>query len=255
MEQGVPGRQDLGVSRRYCGAMSRLSYQVRVRASPADANAVARLQQGTPLLAACPGCQTPIQCYVFGAQEEVGAEREIWIHPAPRAHDPLPLDESGELPERLIRDYHAVLDCYASGHWRAATGQARIVLEGLVKHLLSQSRIDVSDSRRRTLGELFAELGKRDLVKPIRDVGDVVREGGNLASHFDADRDITPELAGETLELLDSFINYMILIPERVTRLKTLISGDKASRNSVSSVDSPAILQHGRAPNESGLPS
>lgn len=49
-----------------------------------------------------------------------------------------------------------------------------------------------------------------DLAKPITDVSEVMREGGNLASHFDEEgQPIGPELATEMLDLLDAFLDYL----------------------------------------------
>lgn len=135
--------------------------------APPDTSAVTRIQQGTPLLAECLGCQGSIRCYVFHADEGSDRVREIWVHPPPQARDPLPIEGNCDLPERLVRDYHAALDCYASGHWRAATSLARIILEGFVKHLLPAAEFNDANGRPRMLAELTRVLSKhRDLAQP-----------------------------------------------------------------------------------------
>lgn len=191
---------------------------------PYGNNAVNSVNTGAPFEASCPSCQTRVRFFVFPHEsDEVSFNgREIWMHPLPRARDGVPIHELDEIPLRLARDYREANDCYAAGLWRASTTQARLVMEGLVKTLLAESGAAESKA---SLAALFDKLAEaRDFAEPIRAVGRVLRESGNLAAHFDRDLEITPELAREVLDLLDAFIDYLLLIPQRVQRLQALIS-------------------------------
>ena len=70
---------------------------------------------------------------------------------------------------------------------------------------------------------------QHDLEAPIRRLGDALRAGGNLASHFDDRGDVTPELATEMLDLLDAFIEYFVILPERVDAVMASLEASPAS--------------------------
>lgn len=59
----------------------------------------------------------------------------------------------------------------------------------------------------------------------------MLRDGGNVASHFDEGREITEEIASETLDLLEAFIEYLVLLPARTHRLTELLEQETAERS------------------------
>jgi hypothetical protein len=147
------------------------------------------------------------------------------MYPAPRVRDGVDVQDVTDLTAGLIRDYRGALDSYEAGLWRPAASYARTIFEGIVKALLPESEKFDRNGRPLSLATLFERLAtSRDLAQPIKNVGDVLREGGNLASHFEEGVEITPELATEVLDLLDSMMEYLFVIPRRVDRLKLLIA-------------------------------
>ena len=99
--------------------------------------------------------------------------------------------------------YAEVQAAYGYRIWRSATQQARVVLEGMVKTLLNEAGIDEVPNN---LSRASFVGRNRHLGVPIRQLGDALRAGGNLASHFDDRGDVTEELAVEMLDWLDAFI-------------------------------------------------
>jgi hypothetical protein len=142
---------------------------------------------------------------------------ELWVHPAPLERRPLVLD--GLVPARVLGAYREVNAAYEYHMWRAAAQQGRVVLEGVVKTLLVQAGVPREEVPGNLAQALLMLATRHDLGAPIRNLGDALRLGGNLASHFDDRGDVTPELADEILDLLDSFIEYFIVLPNRVDGL------------------------------------
>lgn len=210
-----------GVSARYptaadvvcphCGVLRGFSFSVE---QP-------QLKSGAMSKTLCPGCGQLVRFWVVDATDE-DVDRwpgSVWMHPDPVSRDRLPID--GLLPERLVKDYDAARAAFEHGIWRAAAQMARTVLEGVVTTRLGEPR------EQRPLGQLLQRLAEvGDLGEPIRTVGTTLRDGGNVASHFDDGHDVSAALAGEMLDLLDAFIEYLIILPERTTRLTEMLQRD-----------------------------
>ncbi len=59
---------------------------------------------------------------------------------------------------------------------------------------------------------------------PIEGVIDALQDGGNFASHFETGRTITPAIAGHVLDMLDAWIEYVYLIPQKVSQTAEVLS-------------------------------
>jgi Domain of unknown function (DUF4145) len=179
-----------------------------------------QLAKGGPVKSVCPSCRQMVRFYLIepGGKEGSDWTGELWLHPSPKVRRAKPL--TGLLPPGLAHTYSDAIESYNHGLYRGAAGQARVVLEGAVKTLLTDIEGSPVDPRE-ALARLLDELGKKkDLAKPIKDVSQVMREGGNLASHFNEDKPIGPDLATEMLDLLDAFLDYLLLLPQMVERLR-----------------------------------
>lgn len=182
--------------------------------------------KGYPFQTSRPSCETEIRFYILnpGASVEDWSG-EIWMSPAAPARSDAAWDSLTGLSPRLGMDYKSLLGCYEHGLWRPTAQGARTLLEGIVKTLLPEDVQTDKNGHPLPLAKLFEMLAQeQDLAQPIKGVGEVLREGGNLASHFDAKRDIDQNLATEIFDLLDALIDYLLIIPERVARLKRLIA-------------------------------
>lgn len=198
----------------HCGVAYGFSLEHRIHTD--------HLEHGHPVKVPCPGCGELVRFFIVEAGPSRGEDwtGEMWMHPAPRARTPLGIE--GLLSDRLVADYNEALASYSHGLWRGAAQQARTVLEGVVATILDSFGVPIEGPLAARLN-LLAE--KADLAKPIGDVGDVLREGGNLASHFDERSGIDELLASQMLDLLDAFIEYLILLPTQVARLKERLNG------------------------------
>jgi Domain of unknown function (DUF4145) len=178
------------------------------------------LSQGVPVKTLCPGCREPVTFFLVNPGPDQGTawSGELFMHPSPRVRSKLALTGTSGISDRLAKDYSSAVDCYNGGMWRAAAQEARIVLEGVVKNLTEQGENATLAARLRSLTKSY------DLARPILDVADALREGGNLASHFNEDRDIDQETAEQMLELLDAFVEYLLLLPAHVSSLRARLS-------------------------------
>jgi hypothetical protein len=192
----------------YCHVKYGFSFENRVNQN--------HLEEEMPVKAICPGCGKMVRFFILHANSATGKEwaGEIWMYPAPRSRSPLSLD--GVLPRRLVADYRSALESYQHGLWRGAAQHARIVLEGVVKHLLTSgegaSKRPIPGKQMSLAGSIQFLAEHTDLAKPIRDVAEVMREGGNVASHFDDRRDVNRTMATDMLDLLDAFVDYLVLL-------------------------------------------
>jgi HEPN domain-containing protein len=144
-------------------------------------------------------------------------ERTIYVHPDPPTHW---IPAGLELQPDLSRAYRAAVSAFDAGQWVAVGVLVGRTLEGLLRHVLTDSGDDLP--RRTDLGALLvaiSESAKVDLGKPIKDLADVLRKGRNLAAHFSPDHQITREAAEELLDLLTALVEYLVLLPLRVDSL------------------------------------
>src|SRR5688572_9825749 len=106
-----------------------------------------------------------VRFFILHPNSVAGAEwaGQIWMYPASRGRTPLPVDDI--LPSRLVADYYSAIASYQHGIWRGAAQHARIVLEGVVKHLLAAA--GNRPAKPTLAGQLKALTESTDLAKPI----------------------------------------------------------------------------------------
>lgn len=128
--------------------------------------------------------------------------------------------ELDDLSDGVKAAYEGAVLAYNAGLWGPAAVEARRTLEGIAKTLHPNPGSKV-------LATLLKQLPDHvDLAKPIVDVADLPRAGGNLGAHFDLDRDtINEDIARSLLELLDDLVEYLFLLPTGVERVRKSITG------------------------------
>jgi HEPN domain-containing protein len=144
---------------------------------------------------------------------------EVWMHPEPPHRDRLELHSL--VPDRLLNRYDEAVRAYEHGLWTSAAQSARSVLEGVILTLIDE----LPDGGQRTpmLSELLRSLADRyDLAGPVRGVAQTLQAGGNMASHF-RNSDFNQETAEAMLDMLDAFIEYLVVTPAQLERLRKLL--------------------------------
>ncbi len=183
----------------------------------------------------CPRCTRPsVTLQTRGPQEDgarltvsatarcpaCGGDSNIWfveeeylfIRPSPAELNRRPLEGYERLPERLRRAYKAALDVYNAGVWTATANSCRRTLEGIVTDLHPDAKGPL-DQRLKALPDNV------DLSEPLMTLAHAVREGGNLGSHFDLEKEPDRETAEAMLELIEYFLEYVYTLPRMIEDL------------------------------------
>lgn len=162
-------------------------------------------RETTSATARCPACGQ--DSHVWFVEEGY-----LFIRPSPPKTHRRPIEGHEALPERLRRAYKAALDVYNAGVWTATANSCRRTLEGIVPDL----HPDAEGPLARRLKELPDNV---DLAEPLVTLSHAVREGGNLGSHFDLEKEPDRETAEAMLELVEYFLEYVYTLPRMIEDL------------------------------------
>lgn len=92
-----------------------------------------------------------------------------------------------------------------------------MTLEGIVKSLVPNAKPPLANQIR--------ELSKwSELGKPIITLSDALREGGNIGSHFDEDKEADQATAEAMIELLEYLLEYVYALPAMIDELDKKIA-------------------------------
>ncbi|MGH7563740.1 MAG: hypothetical protein ACREK5_04885 [Gemmatimonadota bacterium] len=148
---------------------------------------------------------------------------EVYVHPAlQRTREPLSgLEELDLFRGQLGRAYVSAVGAYNAADWNATASHCGRVLEGITKTVLPEAE-------RGALGKMIGALPKHlDLDAPILHRADTIREGRNIAAHFDLERETDAEMATLLLDLLESLIAYLFLLPERIEEARDKLAATR----------------------------
>jgi hypothetical protein len=149
---------------------------------------------GLPKGIPCPRCVGEV---TFINLPNVG----LFVHPDPVQREPIRLEDVAGLSEQLRALYASAIRIYSMGEWRAAATLCRTVLEGITESLLPPT------DRKVVLAQRLQQLPEAvDLGEPVREIADVLRKGGNLAAHFDMEREPDAVTTTEMVDLMDYLI-------------------------------------------------
>ena len=112
-------------------------------------------------------------------------------------------------PEAVVADYGEGLICLANGADKAAVAMFRRAIQNAMLNLGADSEKDLIDQIK----------GVSSLTKDIKDWAQNIRIFGNWGAHPQDDKlkEINHELALEVKEFVDQFINYVYVMPNKVT--------------------------------------
>ena len=128
--------------------------------------------------------------------------------------------ENTELSGPLKSAYTSTINVVNAKEWNAAAVMCRRLLEGIAKTAL------LLELQKHSLSKQLGELPKhRDLSKPILELADAVRKGGNLGAHFDLEKEPDEHVATLMLELCEDLLQYLFTLPLRIAELHSKIEG------------------------------
>ena len=160
----------------------------------------------------CPGCAHHVGVWSLGANGPESAE--VYIHPNNgEPHEPKNVANS--ISEPLYRSYTSTIDAYNSGNYVATAVCCRRTLEGLFQGLLPEGK------RVHNLARAISEVADTvNLAEPIRNLANVLRQGGNLGAHFDMEKEPDEEMAFQMLTLLENLIDFLHVLPREISTLE-----------------------------------
>lgn len=163
----------------------------------------------------CPGCTEHVGIWAMGNGEP--EDVEIFIYPntgEPRS----PKDVASAISEPLYRSYTSTVDAYNSGNYVATAVCCRRTLEGIFQDLIDQR------GQRLSLARAITRVAESvDLAAPIRNLADVLRQGGNLGAHFNMEKEPDQRMALRMLELLENLIEFLHVLPQEISGLEDLL--------------------------------
>jgi hypothetical protein len=169
--------------------------------------------------ARCPGCSKLSRFYVVDPGNGKDASKRgcalLAIHPDPLvSRSPVVAPEKLE-SQALARAYEASLAAYNSGLWAACATSCRRTLEGILHTLLPEA------ARTGTLFDQLERLPKEvDLSKPLVALANSLRKGGNIAAHFNLDKEPDQSTAQIMLDLLDYLMEYIYALRDKAQELE-----------------------------------
>ncbi|WP_157786883.1 DUF4145 domain-containing protein [Pseudomonas psychrophila] len=167
----------------------------------------------------CPGCGRAVFFWTIKSTKDAngnGRDREydVFMYPASEfgyPHPKLPSD----VPEPLQKALFSTIDSLNSQNFPATAVGARRTLEGIFKYRVEESK------RSKSLFQLIDEVKNNvDLAAPLESLSHVIRAGGNLGAHFDAEHEPSEAQAKHMVELLDYLISYLYVLPSQITELE-----------------------------------
>lgn len=169
----------------------------------------------------CPKCSETARFWVIdpGPADDTSKKgcAALCIYPPFRPKRAV-LEGAEKIPFRIQRAYQDAVDSYNASLWSPCGSSCRRTLEGIVQDLMEHE--EVKPNLAQQLGKLPEHV---DLSSPLIELAHGLREGGNLAAHFDLEKEPDEEVASAMLDMLEYFIEYVYLLSKRAEKLSTRI--------------------------------
>jgi hypothetical protein len=140
---------------------------------------------------------------------------KLFMFPAGRARTPTPgILENQELGDPLKRAYESAVTVLNTKQWSATAVMCRRLLEGITKYVLPP------ELHRQPLGKQLEALPvHRRLDRPLLELADAVRRGGNFGAHFDLEKEPDEQVATLMLDFCEDLMEYLFTLPNRIDDL------------------------------------
>lgn len=148
-------------------------------------------------------------------KEQGSKDFDFYIYPEGTQRAPMNgILENEKLSDGVKRAYLSTLKVFNTGEMNSAGSNVRRTLEGITKSMLPE------DLRSKPLSQQIECLkNKIDYSAPIAELSHIIREGGNISTHFDFEKETSLEVAEQMIDLLETLIEYIYILPERIDKL------------------------------------
>lgn len=165
----------------------------------------------------CPRCKSVVQVFTLnvGTGYNSLCGGKLFMFPAGKERTPTQaILDSRELGDPLKRAYESAVTVLNTKQWSATAVMCRRLLEGIATTVLPV------ELHRQPLGkQLEAFPVHRSLDKPLVELADAVRRGGNLGAHFRLEREPDERVATLMLDLCEDLMEYLFTLPDRINEL------------------------------------
>lgn len=144
--------------------------------------------------------------------DQTNEEAEVYIYDPSASRGPLDqIERNKNIPIDLIRSYRSALNVSQSKDNSATAVMSKRVLESVLKNFLGEK------IKGQSLSQQFEQLPKHvDLTKPIQALSHVIHPDSPFHEMLELEREIDDETAVLLMELLESLIEYLFVLPEKI---------------------------------------
>ena len=172
--------------------------------------------------ASCPTCRKKVYFWSINSpltqnkNDPLSQTKEVYAHPSP-TEVKAGLERKDLIEdERIRKSYVDTLDVYNKRIWSASLTLARRTLEGIVA--------EINPDGKGNLANRLKDLQVASLDKPLLELTEAVKDGGNFGAHFDPEREPDQAMAEATLKLIEYLIEYIYVLPTMVKNLQAQIN-------------------------------
>lgn len=210
----------------YIGMCPHCSAKVHMEAIHNDHHIVKNGDQYNYLTFRCVPCKK-LSVQVFRSTQNIYSDEQKlspdkWVAKFPDS-DTTPSEKFTEYaPSDVLNDYTEGLICLSAGADKAAVSMFRRAMQDAMINLGADQDLELIEQIKTV----------STLTQDIKDWAHNVRIFGNWGAHPQADllKDVTPELAQEVRELMEEFMNYVYVMPGKITAARKRYSKKMTSR-------------------------
>jgi len=218
-EQDLLVPQSVDITCPHCGKI----VNIRCRGKTAD-----KARNCISTSGECSSCRGKVDFWIITGYPEGTKEGPRCLLLAMFPHPKLqrqPIDNIAAVPEGIRKAYVETVKAFNAGLWSATGNCCRRTLEGIIKNKLSAQDAAKSDSLESKIRKLSNDP---DLIKTLITLAHYVREGGNISSHFDLEKETDEPTADAMIDLLEYMLQYVYRLPKLIERFgETIEALDK----------------------------
>lgn len=162
------------------------------------------------------------RCRVITTQISIPGRNEIFTHPS-YAKARKAIDEGNFPNEALKRAYESVIKTYNIGEYISAAASCRRALEGILKSMVA------ADKKNLALNSLIQEITKLNTQRHLVEISHALRKYGNMAAHFEENREPNKEDVEGMIDLFEFLIKYFFVLPGEILKINTRLNAVPAS--------------------------
>ncbi|TLS35446.1 hypothetical protein [Pseudalkalibacillus caeni] len=168
----------------------------------------------------CSNCkESALFVFINESGNDEAEEIELYVYNPSLSREPLKrMHGTAKFPGDLERVYRSAVNVHNVKDWTATAAMSRRVLESISRNFLADKE------RGQDLAKQLEALPKHvDLQGPIIALGQVLGKESNLRALLDLEMETDEEAANLMIDLLDSLIEYLFILPQKLEQIQKSI--------------------------------